>query len=84
MAIIISDDKAEQLAKEVAAQSGVNLTEAIISALEERLERLKRRTRFSDIYQEIMNISSRCSSLSDIDSRTPDEILGYDQKGIPK
>ncbi|HLC17353.1 MAG TPA: type II toxin-antitoxin system VapB family antitoxin [Thermodesulfovibrionia bacterium] len=82
MAIIIRDSIAEQLAMEVAAKSGVNLTEAIISALEEKLESLKNRTEVPDIFQEIMIISKRCSSLPDIDSCTPDEILGYDQKGI--
>ena len=41
MALSIRNPRAEKLAREVAAESGENLTEAIIHALEERLERLK-------------------------------------------
>jgi antitoxin VapB len=82
MALSISNTKAEKLAREVAAISGENLTQAIIHALEERLERLSGRHITVDIVQEIMTISQRCSSLPDIDRRLPEEILGYNQSGI--
>jgi len=84
MALSIRNPRAEQLVREVAAESGENLTQAIIHALEERLDRLRGRRTISDTAQEIMKISKRCSSLPDQDQRTPEEILGYDQTGIPR
>ena len=84
MAISIRNPKAEELAREVAAESGENLTQAIIHALEERLERLKGRRMTEDLAEEIMKISERCSALPQLDDRTPEEILGYDSKGVPE
>ena len=82
MALCIRNSQAEKLAREVAAISGENLTQAIMHALEERLERLTGRRVTADIVQEIMTISQRCSSLPDKDKRLPEEILGYNQSGI--
>ena len=82
MALSIRNSQAEQLAREVAAISGENLTQTIIHALEERLERLRGRRTVADTTQEIMAVSKRCSSLPDLDRRSPEEILGYNQSGI--
>lgn len=82
MALSIRNPRAEKLAREVAAESGESLTEAILRALEERLERIRGRRMASDIVQEIMKISRRCSALPDQDQRTPEEILGYDYLGV--
>ncbi|MCD4755835.1 MAG: type II toxin-antitoxin system VapB family antitoxin [Deltaproteobacteria bacterium] len=82
MALSIRNSRAEQLAREVAAVSGENLTQAIIHALEERLERSRGRRTTTNTVQEIMAISQRCSSLPEQDHRSTDEILGYNQIGI--
>ena len=82
MAFSIRNPHAEQLAREVAAISGENLTQTIIHALEERLERLKGRRTATNIVREIMAISQRCSSLPEIDQRSPEEILNYNQSGV--
>lgn len=81
MAISIKNDRAEQLARQVAATTGESLTEAVIRSLEERLERLKGRRSAPDLVETLMAISRRCSSLPDVDTRSADEILGYDEKG---
>ena len=81
MGISIKNDKAEKLARQVAAEAGESLTEAIIRSLEERLERLKGRRSAPDLAATLMAISQRCSSLPDLDTRDADEILGYDEKG---
>ncbi len=83
MALSIRNPRAEQLAREVAAEGGENLTEAIIRALEERLERLRGRRTTIDTAEEIMRIAKRCSSLPDHDRRSPEEILGYNDTGVP-
>ena len=82
MPISIRNEKTENLAREVAHLTGENLTQTITHSLEEKLNRLKGRKTTIDLKQEIMLISERCKSLPDIDPRTPDEILGYDQDGI--
>lgn len=84
MALSIRNPRAEKLARQVAAESGENLTEAIIHALEERLERLIGRCTATDVAEEIMKISLRCRSLPDRDRRGADEILGYDERGLPQ
>jgi len=84
MPLSIRNPRAEQLAREVAALSKENLTQVIIHSLEERLERLQGRRTSIDIAEEIMKISRRCSSLPDQDTRTADEILDYNQIGIPE
>lgn len=81
MALSIKNDTAERLARQVAAETGENLTEAIIHSLEERLERLKGRRSAPDLTETLMAISARCSSLPDLDPRDADEILGYNDIG---
>ena len=81
MALSIRNARAEQLAREVASETGDSLTQAIIDALEERLERLRGRRTAADLTEEVMAISLRCSALPDCDPRSPDEILEYGANG---
>ena len=82
MALSIRNAKAEKLARELAAESGENITQAITRALEERLQRLRGRSAAIDMVEEIMKISRRCSKIPDQDKRSPDEILGYGSTGV--
>jgi antitoxin VapB len=84
MALSIRNEKAEKLARELAAESGENITLAITHALEERLQRLRGHSKATDLTEEILKISRRCSELPDQDKRSPDEILGYDTTGVPE
>lgn len=81
MGISIKNDRAERLARQVSAEAGESLTDAIIHSLEERLERLKGRRSAPDLAESLMAISRRSSALPDLDTRNADEILGYDEKG---
>lgn len=82
MALSIRNERAEQLAREIAQLTGYNMTSAIIMALEEKLERLRRFRKADSKLEEVMAISRRCSALPDLDTRSPDEILGYDAHGV--
>jgi antitoxin VapB len=84
MPLSIRNDKAEKLARELAAMSGENITQAITRALEERLKRLRGRSMATDLAGEIMKISKRCSQIPDQDLRNPDEMLGYGPTGVPE
>ena len=75
MALSIKNVEAERLARELAKERGTTVTRAVIVALEDAL-RLTR-----DRQNSIREISERCSALPDLDTRTADEILGYDESG---
>jgi antitoxin VapB len=81
MALNIENETAEGLARQVAAATGESLTEAITHALEERLERLKSHRSKPDLVETLLAISRRCSSLPDLDRRSAEEILGYEELG---
>ena len=84
MALSIRNSRAEKLARKVATETGESLTEAFIHALEERLERLKGRRMTTNLAEEIMRTSLRCRALPEIDPRSADEILGYEERGLPQ
>ena len=74
----------ERLARELASKTGESLTGAIQKALEERLERLKRERRQQGILAPLEDILHRVDQLPVLDSRNPNEILGYDENGLPR
>jgi antitoxin VapB len=83
MALNIKDERTDHLAREVAKQAGETITEAIRVSLEERLQRLSGRRRASTRTEKLHEILRRVDALPKIDNRTEDEILGYDENGIP-
>jgi antitoxin VapB len=84
MALSIKNPEAERLARLVAEQTGESLTGAIEQALSERLARLKRKQRAPDLIEQLHEIARRVKALPVLDDRTPDEILGYDENGLPR
>jgi antitoxin VapB len=84
MALNIKHGEADRLARELSAMTGENLTEAVVTALRERLERQRQRrpkpTTAGDILREVR---MRLSRLPVLDARAADEILGYDESGLP-
>lgn len=82
MALNIKDEEADKLARELAARTGETLTQAVVTALRERLKRetAKAPLRLRD---DIMEISRRASALRRKTQQTPEEIIGYDERGVP-
>ena len=81
MALSIRNPRAEQLAREVAAEAGEIMMQAIIHSLEDRLQRLRGRRAAPSTVADILAVSRRCSTLPDQDPRSPEEILGYGEDG---
>ena len=81
MALSIKNAEAERLAEELARERGTTVTVAVIAALEDALGRARGRKAAPSIRDAILEISERCSALPDLDTRTADEILGYDERG---
>ena len=83
MALSIKDPEADRLARELAARTGETLTEAVVVALRERLARETGRTRAIPLREELAAIRRRCAASPVVDTRSADEILGYDEPGLP-
>lgn len=83
MPLSIKDPEADRLAREVAKATGETLTAAIVQALKERLQRV-RRTRGTKLSDDLLVIGRRCAALPVHDTRAADEILGYDRHGLPE
>jgi antitoxin VapB len=82
MALSIKDPNADRMAREVARRTGESLTEAVANALRERLQRLLQPKR--SLADDLDEISQRCASLPDLDRRSAEAILGYDERGLPR
>jgi antitoxin VapB len=83
MALSVKNPETEQLARQVAKATGESITEAIQKSLQERLERLGKQRRQPFHREQIEEILRRVDALPILDDRSPDEILGYDENGLP-
>lgn len=83
MALNFKDHEAERLVRALAEATGESLTEAMKIAVRERLVRVTGRRNGSTLADVIAIISVRCAALPVLDDRSPDEILGYDEHGLP-
>jgi antitoxin VapB len=85
MALTIKNAEADRLARALAQRTGETLTEAVISALRERLERETRKEQsIESLIEDVMEIGRHCSALPLIDPRRTDAILVYDKNGLPQ
>ena len=84
MALSIKHPEADRLARDLAAATGETLTEAVLKALQERLLRERGRARSPRLRDQLREIRERCSKLPVLDDRSPDEILGYNEIGLPE
>jgi antitoxin VapB len=78
----IKDFKTDQLARKLAHLTCESITQAVRTAVEERLER-EERHRGRPSIEHLMAIARRYASRPVIDDRSPDEIIGYDERGLP-
>ena len=86
MPLNIKDTETHVLAKRLAALTGESITEAVGKAIRERLQRLETqeahgRRRLS---LRLTEIARHCAALPVRDSRSAEEIIGYDERGLPR
>jgi antitoxin VapB len=94
MALSIKDPEADRLARELARRTGETLTEAVVRSLRERLERQRGRLRRPGLQRgrlrrpgladELRRIGERVAALPVRDPRSAEEILDYDERGLPR
>lgn len=83
MALSLKDKETDRLAREVASLTGETLTDAVRTALAERLARERlRRGQPAGLAERLAALGRECAALPDFDTRTPDEIVGYDDTGM--
>lgn len=99
MTLTINRPDIDWLVRELAELTGENPDEAVHRAVRERLERSRRKQQtkagstvkyYGDLHPDpkavkkaIANIQEEVARLPVIDDRTPDELLGYDENGLP-
>jgi antitoxin VapB len=84
MALNIKHAQADTLARRLAELTGQSITEAVIKALREQLRRETGTRSVRRLEEELQAISRRCSKLPDRDTRSPEEIIGFDEHGLPR
>ena len=82
MALSIKNDEADRLARELASTTGETITDAIVVALRERLER-ERILHAPDVAMRMRRLAGDVAALPVLDDRSSDDILGYDDRGLP-
>ncbi len=83
MALNLKNPEAHLLAQKLAELRGTTLTDAVTSALRESLAAHRPGEPVELLLAEVEEIQRFVADLPDRDTRTPEEILGYDQTGLP-
>ena len=83
MALNIKDVETDRLARQLAAETGETITVAARRAIEERLARVLARKTAAPEAEELRALIARGRARPILDSRPAEEILGYDEKGLP-
>lgn len=87
MGMNIKDPQAHKMARELATLTGKSLTDAVKMALQQALDQVKASQQTSPqprpLVERLNEIALRCAALPNYDDRSADEILGYDEHGLP-
>ena len=85
MALSIKNAEVETLARELASRRKISVTEAIRQSLNREVarERTASELEMEERRNRLIAIAKRAAALPVISDMTDDEILGYDEFGIP-
>jgi antitoxin VapB len=79
----IQSPKLEKLAQRLASLTGEDVATAVERAVEERLSRVKPPVSAEERRAALQEFFDRVSALPDLDPRPHEEIIGYDENGLP-
>lgn len=83
MALNIKDPETDSLARQLAELTGENITDAVKKAVVDRLEQERRHRGKKIDRKRLRRIQTEAAKLPVVDGRSPDELLGYDEWGLP-
>lgn len=83
MALNIKDPETDRVVRQLAEATGESITVAIRTAAEERLRRVRVRKSDPELRAFLDDLIATGRAERDLDPRTPDEIIGYDEYGLP-
>lgn len=83
MPLNIKDEKTYALARQLADQRGQSLTRVVHDALEKEVRRLALAQKPAARLEEVKAIIARVAARPAKDTRTADEVIGYDDNGLP-
>jgi len=83
MVLSIKDPETDQLARRLARLTGASITETVKAALRDRLEHEQRRRGKQIDRARIDEIVAGIAALPVVDARSPEELIGYDDAGLP-
>lgn len=78
--LYIKNPAAHRLARQISQTTGVTLSDAVIGALEDKVRKLRRPLD----YAKLDAIRAQVAALPVVDARSADEILDYDELGLPR
>jgi antitoxin VapB len=83
MDLSIKHPEVDRRARAFADLMGESLTDAVIAALRERLRREQAKSKEAEIVEELRALHQRLATYPVLDGREADDILGYDEDGLP-
>ena len=84
MPLSIRNSEVERLARSLSRLTGEGLTQTILQALRERHQRIRAARQQERLLEDLTVIARRAAALPRRDRRSPEEIIGYDENGLPK
>lgn len=84
MPLNIRNPETDRLAEALAKLTGETKTEAVTKALRDRLDRVRRERAGRRLADELDEIARHCAALPVLDPRSAEEILAYDEDGLPR
>ena len=85
MGLSIKNEAVERMIRDLASRRHLTLTEALRQLLveEEARAAAAREAAFAERMRALREIQARIAAMPDVSDLTDDEILGYDENGIP-
>ena len=83
MPLNIKDSETHALAKRLASLTGESLTRAVKLAIQQRLAQVEKTHGTTGLADELDEIALHCAGLPSRDRRNAEQIIGYDESGLP-
>ncbi|MFC5379546.1 type II toxin-antitoxin system VapB family antitoxin [Aquipuribacter nitratireducens] len=83
MPLSIKDPETDRLVRELAGVTGESITTAVARAVQERLDRVRASSRTADRRRVLTAIAERVAALPVVDDRPQEELVQYDEHGLP-